>query len=47
VARGEKMSGLIIVPQEIPIGKAIDDLEIIVTCSLEDEWENVIHYLPL
>ncbi len=47
IARGEKMSGVIIVPQEMPIGKAIDDLEIIVTCSLEDEWENVIRYLPL
>lgn len=47
MAKGEKISGVVIVPQEMPIGKAIDDLEIIITCSVENEWENIVRYLPL
>lgn len=37
---GEEMFGLIIVPQTMPIGQAIDELEIIILCSEENEYEN-------
>lgn len=47
VAAGEKMAGVFVVPRRLPISEVIDDLEIIVTCSLEGEWENTIRYLPL
>ena len=46
IRQGEKMSGLIIVPQTMPIGQAIDELEMIILCSFEDEFENFIRYLP-
>lgn len=41
------MPGVIIVPEELSIGRAIDDLETIVECSLVDDLENQIQYLPL
>lgn len=44
---GRTVSGIIIAPQALPILGVIDDLEIIVTCSGQDEWENVVRYLPL
>jgi hypothetical protein len=47
ILNGEKMFGLIVVPQNMPIGVAIDELEIITTCSKENEFENRIEYLPL
>ena len=47
IAAGEKMPGVFVVPRRLPINKAIDDLEVMVTCSLDDEWEDTIRYLPL
>lgn len=47
ITSGEKVAGVVIVPQRLQIGRAIDDLEIIVMCSSEDEWENVVRHLPL
>lgn len=47
IEAGEKMMGLIVVSRQLPISQVIDDLEVIVVCSLEHEWENVIRYLPL
>lgn len=46
IRRGEKMPGLIIVPQTMPIGQAINELEMIILCSFEDEFENFIVHLP-
>jgi hypothetical protein len=47
MAAGEPMPGLIVVPRRLPINQVIDDLEIIVMCSREDEWKNIVSYLPL
>ena len=35
------------VGREVPIGAAIDDLLLLVECSLEGEWEGQVRYLPL
>ena len=43
----EKISGLIIAAQSLPIVDVINDLEIIVMCSSGSEWENLIRHLPL
>ena len=43
---GESIFGLILVPQEMPIGDAINELEIIIRCSEENEFENNVKYLP-
>ncbi|HXG66865.1 MAG TPA: DUF5615 family PIN-like protein [Blastocatellia bacterium] len=47
IVAGERMPGVFVVPRRLPIAQMIDDLEIMVTCSLENEWENVIRFLPL
>lgn len=47
MTKGEKMSGVIVVPDQIPIGKAIDDLEIAIICKFDNEWENNITRLPI
>jgi uncharacterized protein with PIN domain len=45
--KGEKLSGVIIVPRRLPIAQSISELEIIITCSEQDEWQNLIKILPL
>jgi len=47
IVAGERVAGVVIVPQLLQIRRAIDDLELIVMCSNEDEWENVVRRLPL
>ena len=47
VRQGEPMAGLIFVPQSLGIGRAIDDLELIVECNSESEMRDRIEYLPL
>ena len=45
--RGESIAGLIIVPQNIQIGRAIEDLELMVGCYSESELHDQVKYLPL
>ena len=47
VAAGEPMAGIITVPDDLPIGQAIEQLQIVVECSEENELENQVLYLPL
>jgi hypothetical protein len=44
---GKYLPGLIVVPEQMPIGEAVRDLMIVVECSEANEWENRIEYLPL
>lgn len=44
---GQAMPGLVLVPQSLPIGRAIDDLLLIAQCSQESEYEGMILRLPL
>lgn len=44
---GEKMSGVIIVSSKMPIGLAIDDLELVILGKFENEWENTVTRIPL
>ena len=41
------MPGVIEVSQDVPIGEAIEELVLIAECSLENEWQNQVIYLPL
>jgi len=41
------MPGVIEVSQDVPIGEAIEELVLIAECSLENEWHNLVIYLPL
>ena len=44
---GQTMPGLILVPQLLPIGQAIDDLLLIAQCGEVGEYEGFILRLPL
>ena len=44
---GQTMPGLILVPQELRIGKAIEELTMVVLCSDQTEWRDMIIYIPL
>jgi hypothetical protein len=41
------MPGIIAIPDELPIGQAIEQLHIVVECLEENELENHVLYLPL
>ena len=41
------MRGLFLIRQDLAIGQAIDDLEIIIRCGYDNEWHNRTEHLPL
>ncbi len=47
IANQQKMSGLIVMRQDIHIGTAIDDILLIVECMVSKELENGVLRLPL
>ncbi len=44
---GDGVTGIIEIPQSLPIGQAVEDLLLIALTSTPDELENRIVYLPL
>jgi hypothetical protein len=46
MGEGENIVGLFVVLRSIPLHQVIEDLELMITCSENDEWVNVIRYLP-
>ncbi len=46
VVQGLPMPGVIEVSTDVQIGQVIEDILIVVDCSLEDELKGQIHYLP-
>jgi hypothetical protein len=47
IAQGKPMMGLIVIPEGTRIGRAIDDLELLLECCSESEMRNRIEHLPL
>lgn len=47
IEAGQNMPGLIVVPDQMPIGPAIADLFLIAECTEPEEWAGRIEYLPL
>lgn len=47
VARAEPMPGIFEIPATLSTREAINDLRLIVECSVEGEWEGQVRYLPL
>ena len=47
IAQGEPMAGVILVPDQLAIGRAIADLELVVECYTQSEMRNRVEYLPL
>jgi endonuclease/exonuclease/phosphatase family metal-dependent hydrolase len=47
IEAGKIMPGIFEVSRTAPIGSVIEDILLIIECSLEEEWEGQIIYLPL
>jgi hypothetical protein len=47
MGEGKNIAGLFVVPRSLSLHQVIEDLELMITCSENDEWVNVIRYLPL
>ena len=47
VVRGEPMSGVIAVDAQCPIGRAVDDLLLLLECTPDDEWAERVFFVPL
>jgi len=47
IRSGEPVGGVFVVAQDLPIGQAIAELEVLTACSLEGEWDNLIVFVPL
>jgi hypothetical protein len=47
VRAGEPFPGLMVCPQSLEIGRAVEELSLLAEDSEEGEWENRVVYLPL
>jgi hypothetical protein len=47
VSNALPMPGVFAVRQSLPVGKAIEEIQLLAECSLPGEWEGQIRYLPL
>lgn len=47
IAVGEPMAGVIVIPDDLAIGTAIDDLTLMIECCDAKEFENQVKYLPI
>jgi hypothetical protein len=47
VRAGQSMPGVFEVSRNVPIRVAIEDTQLLAECSLDDEWEGQVRYLPL
>ena len=44
---GQPLSGMVIIPKELAIGSAIEELAMLLTCSHPEEFPNRVIHLPL
>ena len=47
VRSADPMPGVFVVPREMPVGSVIAELQVLIECSLEGEWEHLVVFLPL
>jgi hypothetical protein len=47
VAAGLSMPGVLQIGRAVSIGQAIEELLLLLECSLDDEWEGQVLFLPL
>jgi hypothetical protein len=47
IKAGQKMPGVFEVSRSLAIGRAIDDILLLIEYSMDEEWEGQIRYLPL
>ena len=47
LADGLPMAGLVVVSDQLSIGRVIEELTLLIVGLREDEWEGRVHFLPL
>jgi hypothetical protein len=47
VDAGMRMPGVIIVPDQLQIGRAVEELSTLIGASFDNEWEGQVVFLPL
>ncbi|GAB4188903.1 MAG: hypothetical protein Fur006_29670 [Coleofasciculaceae cyanobacterium] len=47
IAAGQPMPGVVEATADAPIGRVIEDIVVLLMCTLEGELDGQIHYLPL
>ncbi len=47
VRKSEPMAGIFVISREMPIGTAIAELQVLIDCSFEGEWDQLVVFLPL
>lgn len=47
LAAGDEIAGVIVVSRQIPISAAINELELAVLCTDQEEWQNLVRHVPL
>ena len=47
VRAGLALPGVVEVSRAISIGRALEDLLLMIECSMEGDWENRVRYVPL
>ena len=47
VAQGLPMPGIFVIPEQMPVGRAVMELELIALLSDSDEWRDRVVFLPL
>ena len=47
IARSQPVCGVILAPSKMPIGHAIEQIQIAIECTKDDEWANSVLRLPL
>ncbi len=47
IKKGLPLPGVFEIRQEIPVGEVIEELAQIAECSLENEWNGQVRFLPL
>lgn len=47
VVASEPMPGVYVIPRRLPIAQVIEELEMMVLCSHDNEWDNIVKFFPL
>ena len=47
VVAGEAMPGVFVINDRLPVGRAIEELVLVVSCSEVSDWVSRVLYLPL
>jgi len=47
IKNGQSVPGVVAVPQTMPVGQALDDLELMIGAGQPADFENQVKYIPL